>query len=338
MSEAAQSQPGSGSAEERSPDGEVTPGGATTTALAPQPEPKSAALDLPGPTLKVPPLIVVWMALSVGVAGLVGVVGSGSAVLAVFSILAVVMILGAQVRITALRRQAHGLMQRGHKAFSAGNFEVANAELGALAESSGPPELRAQATYFWGLTAMRRGEHRAAKERLASVVDSGWDKRQGLANIAPEIHAFLVIASALEGDLGEAGRRLEAGRRRNFARAPVWFVAEAFVLARGERWRELIDMLDRRSAAIEDTIVGTLMRQLDLLRALALAQLAGDRYRVADESQLLGSVLRGMKYGRFDYLASSWPVMREFMRSHAMLGPTMLAAGSAPDTGRPEPS
>jgi len=130
-----------------------------------------------------------------------------------------------------------------------------------------------------------------------------------------------MVAAVLDGDLEAADHWRAEGHRSPANLERHWFVADAFCLARREQWNALLQLLDRHWDAIEGTVSGVGIRQLQLLRALALTRLHQDEdnYRGLHSGEEIDALLHGIRPGRFDHLSRSWPALREFMAARHLL-------------------
>ncbi|KIG14472.1 hypothetical protein DB30_06815 [Enhygromyxa salina] len=191
-----------------------------------------------------------------------------------------------------------------------------------LASRRTPPNIRPLAAYYRALVAIRRGEFSEARERIHMVVDSGWlGNRKTLQSLAPAVYAAATLASVLDGDLQAAVRWRAEGHRCAADLERHWFVANAFLLARDDAWEQLLRELGSKWDAIEGTVSGAGIRQLQLLEAYALTRLGEreDNYRGVHSGQEISALIHGIRPGRFDYLARCWPELREFMQAHGLL-------------------
>jgi tetratricopeptide (TPR) repeat protein len=191
-----------------------------------------------------------------------------------------------------------------------------------LARRSTPPHTRPLAAFNRALVAFRRGRFAEARARLDAVLESGWlENRRFLQNFAPVVHAAAMLVAVLQGDLEAAERYHSKGRRNAFDLDRHWFVAESFELARRERWTDLLAKFERSWEAIEGTVSGAGIRQLQLLEAYARTRLGAgeDNYRGQHSGEQIHALLHGIRPGRFDHLASQWPELREFMQAFRLL-------------------
>ena len=191
-----------------------------------------------------------------------------------------------------------------------------------LASRSTPANLKPLTAFLRGLVALVKGEHAEARSRLRAVLESGWlANRRTLQSLAPSVYATACLAATLDGDLEAAASWREQGQRSAASLDRHWFVADAFLLARRERWTELLPTLERNWDAIEGTVSGVGIRQLQLLEAYALTRIAEreDNYRGVHSGHEITALLHGVRPGRFDYLAVNWPELREFMQAHGLL-------------------
>jgi hypothetical protein len=191
-----------------------------------------------------------------------------------------------------------------------------------LARRSTPPHTRPLAAFNRGLVALRQARFAEARARLDAVLNSGWlENRRFLQNFAPIVYASAMLVAVLEGDLEAAERYHQEGRRNVFDLERHWFVAESFDLARRGHFTELLAKFERSWEAIEGTVSGAGIRQLQLLEAYALTRLSEreDHYRGLHSGQEIHALLHGIRPGRFDHLAVQWPELREFMAAHRLL-------------------
>lgn len=191
-----------------------------------------------------------------------------------------------------------------------------------LASRRTPPNVRPFAAYYRALVAIRRGEFEQARARLQGAIDSGWfGNRRSLQGLAPAVYASAMLLAVLEGDLNAAERSREEGQRCAANLERHWFVPDSFLLARRSAWAELLRKLETNRDAIEGTVSGIGMRQLQMLEAYALTRLGEreDNYRGHHSGREISALLHGIRPGRFDYLAHRWPELREFMLAHHLL-------------------
>jgi hypothetical protein len=187
-----------------------------------------------------------------------------------------------------------------------------------------PANVRPFAAYYRALVAVRRGEFEQARVRLQAVIDSGWlGDRRALQNLAPAVYASAMLIAVLEGDLASAQRWRDEGQRCAANLERHWFVPDSFLLARRNAWTQLLHKLERNWDAIEGTVSGVGIRQLQMLEAYALARIGEreDNYRGHHSGREISALLHGIRPGRFDYLADRWPELREFMLAHHLLAP-----------------
>jgi multidrug efflux pump subunit AcrA (membrane-fusion protein) len=191
-----------------------------------------------------------------------------------------------------------------------------------LARRATPPHTRPLAAFNRALVALRRARFAEARARLDAVLSSGWlENRRFLQNFAPVVYASAMLVAVLEGDLEAAERYHREGRGNAFDLERHWFVAESFDLARRERFTELLAKFERSWEAIEGTVSGVGVRQLQLLEAYARSRVSEreDHYRGLHSGQEIHALLHGIRPGRFDHLAAQWPELREFMQSHGLI-------------------
>lgn len=193
-----------------------------------------------------------------------------------------------------------------------------------LASRRTPPNIRPLAAYYRALVAARRGEFEQARARLQAVIDSGWlGNRRTLQNLAPAVYASAMLIAVLEGDLAAAERWRDEGQRCAANLERHWFIPDSFLLARRNAWSQLLRKLESNWDAIEGTVSGVGIRQLQMLEAYAVARLGEreDNYRGHHSGREISTLLHGIRPGRFDYLAHRWPELREFMLAHHLLAP-----------------
>jgi hypothetical protein len=191
-----------------------------------------------------------------------------------------------------------------------------------LTRRATPPHTRPLAAFNRGLVALRKGRFAEARARFDGVLASGWlDNRKFLQSFAPAVYASAMLVAVLQGDLEAAARYHRDGRKNPFDLERHWFVAESFDLARRERFSELIAKLERSWEAIEGTVSGVGIRQLQLLEAYARARVGAreDNYRGLHSGDEIHGLLHGIRPGRFEHLAAQWPELREFMQAHRLL-------------------
>lgn len=184
-----------------------------------------------------------------------------------------------------------------------------------------PPHARPLAAFNRALVDLRRARFTQARAQLDAVLDSGWlANRRFLQNFAPAVYASAMLVAVLAGDLEAAERYRREGRRSDFDLERHWFVAESFDLARRGHFTELLSKFERSWEAIEGTVSGAGIRQLQLLKAYALTRVSEreDHYRGLHSGQEIHALLHGIRPGRFDHLATHWPELREFMQSHRL--------------------
>ena len=232
-------------------------------------------------------------------------------------------ILGWSFRRRGDLHRSLALNERARELLDLGRVEEATEQLDELlASRRTPPNIRPFAAYYRALVSIRRGEFADANARLESVIHSGWlANRRSLQSLAPMIYASASLAAALAGDLPLAERWREQGRTSAASLDRHWFVANAFILARKGEWAALVAMLERDWEAIEGTVSGVGIRQLQLLEAYALTRQSEheDNYRGHHAAHDINALLHGIRRGRFAYLAENWPELHEFMQARGLL-------------------
>jgi hypothetical protein len=169
---------------------------------------------------------------------------------------------------------------------------------------------------------MRRGDFDDADARIRAVIASGWlANRRSLQSLAPAVYAAAMQLAVLVGELEQAERWRSEGQRCAANLERHWFVVDAFMLARSDAWEQLLHKLGTDWDAIEGTVSGAGIRQLQLLEAYALTRLGEreDNYRGQHSGHEVNALIHGIRPGRFDYLALRWPELREFMQAHRLL-------------------
>jgi tetratricopeptide (TPR) repeat protein len=225
-------------------------------------------------------------------------------------------------RRTEAQRAITGV-ERGRELLDLNRVDEAEAALDqVLARPATPSHTRPLAAFNRGLVALRQGRFAEARARLDAVLASGWlDNRKYLQNFAPVVYASAMLVAVLEGDLEAADRYHRDGRQNPLDLDRHWFVAEAFYLARSERFTELLTKFERSWEAIEGTVSGSGIRQLQLLQAYALTRVSEheDNYRGQHSGHEVHALLHGIRRGRFANLAAQWPELREFMVANRLL-------------------
>lgn len=219
--------------------------------------------------------------------------------------------------------KALAVNERARELLDLGQVEQAGSLLDELlANRRTPANVRPFAAFYRGLVAMRQGDYDQARARIRAVIESGWlGNRRSLQTLAPAVYASATLAAVLGGELDEADHWRAEGRRCAANLERHWFVPDGFILARRERWNELLTLLERRWDAIEGTVSGVGIRQLQLLKAFALTRLHEheDQYRGLHSGDEVGALLHGVRPGRFDHLATHWPELRDFMAARHLL-------------------
>ena len=222
-------------------------------------------------------------------------------------------------------QRALTLSERARELLELGNVDEAAKLLDDLLTGNrAPPNARPLPAYYRSLVSIRRGEFEQARERLQGVINSGWlENRRSLQSLAPAVYATAMMNAVLEGDLVEAERWRSEGQRCAANLDRHWFIPDIFLLARRNAWTELLRKLETSHDAIEGTVSGIGIRQLQMLEAYALARLGEreDNYRGHHSGREISALLQGIRPGRFDYLARRWPELREFMLAHHLLAP-----------------
>lgn len=226
-----------------------------------------------------------------------------------------------------LRRQSYEVLQacnRGADLLDRGRFDEAERILDhVLQRRRAVTHLQPVAAYHRARIEMYRGNLDDARARLDAVMASGWfAPGRMLQALAPQVQSTLALTAALQGDLDEAELTLAAGKSGPNSLDRWWYLPDAVVALRRNRPAELIERLDQQRDDIEATLSGRGLRQLQLLEALALTELAEreDNYRGMHSGVDIEALVHGLRPGTFDFMAQRWPQLREFMRARRLLG------------------
>jgi hypothetical protein len=228
-----------------------------------------------------------------------------------------------------LRRQTHEVLQacnQGADLLDRGRFDEAERILDdVLFGRRVVTHLQPVAAYHRARLEMFRGNLDGARERLVAVLDSGWFRPgRMLQALAPQVQSMLALTAALQGDLEQAERSIAEGKAGPSSLDRWWYLPDAVVALRRNRAAEVIGRMDEQRDDIEATLSGRGLRQLQLLEAFALARLAEreDNYRGVHSGADVDALLHGLRPGMFDFMAVSWPELREFMQARRLLDAT----------------
>jgi hypothetical protein len=225
-----------------------------------------------------------------------------------------------------LRRQSYEVLQECNRAadlLDRARFDEAQRILDHVLERRrAVTHMQPVAAYHRARIDLYRGNLAGARVRLESIMASGWFAQgRMLQALAPQIQSTLALTAALQGDLDEAERTLAAGKLGPSSLDRWWYLPDAVVALRRNRPAELIERLDQQREDIESTLSGRGLRQLQLLEALALTQLAEreDNYRGMHSGADIEALIHGLRPGSFGFMAESWPQLREFMLARRLL-------------------
>ncbi len=211
-----------------------------------------------------------------------------------------------------------------------------------LVRSAANTPMYAIAIWLRARVALREGEFEFARDRLAMLLDWHWYAPGGRLHAhAAQVRAHLVLCLALAGRLDDAEREREREPRRERgeatleiaergrARNRLWLLADVVLLARRERFAELLDRLDQ-SAEVIPELPRCDRQSLALLHAWASFRQARDEpgFRAPHASldppdSLRSSNLSDPAGSRQNYdeaietLTSAWPELRDFVASRA---------------------
>lgn len=185
-----------------------------------------------------------------------------------------------------------------------------------LIRSAANTPMYAIAIWLRARVAIREGEFADARGRLEMLLGWHWYGRDGLLHAhAPQVRAHLVSCLALEGRLDQAEQQRALADDRREPR--VWLLADALLLARRERFGELLDRLDQRAATIT-TLPRSEAQCLALLHAWASFRIARDEpgFRAPHASVDTPEPLQraGFELEQVEFLTREWPELREFLR------------------------
>lgn len=187
------------------------------------------------------------------------------------------------------------------------------------------PYLHAMSVQYRAMVDLHRGSFDRSAALLQSVIDSGWIQgRRGLMNYHyPVVLGQLAVVRGLQGRTADATELLaEARHRLSEPRKASLLLVEAIVLAREERFDDVIATIDARWSDAEAQLTPVNMRALRLIEAYALERRAGGNYRAeandSDARRALGGA-RPFRPGEFDYLVAEWPELREFLQAHGFV-------------------
>jgi hypothetical protein len=161
--------------------------------------------------------------------------------------------------------------------------------------------------------ALREGEFDDACDRLEMLQRWRWYEHGNLLHAhEPQVRAHLVLGLALAGRLDDA----ELQRGDSSDRGRDWLLTDAVVLARRERFGELLNLLNHRTTLITELAHGD-QQCLAFLHAWASFRLARDepKFRGPHAGLDTPTPLRecGFEFERVEFMTRSWPDLREFI-------------------------
>jgi hypothetical protein len=163
-------------------------------------------------------------------------------------------------------------------------------------------------SYNLGLALHRQGRHQEAIECLAEA-----DRRGGAVNIDGSLASSLALFHGLLGDVATAEVWLTEARQRYAgvaASASPELVSEVTLALRRHQADEVARRFERDWARIEHSRKGETLRPLRLLRAFAVAEVAGN----PEAARPLLAALQPARSSDFAYLATDWPELQGFLR------------------------
>jgi hypothetical protein len=303
--------------------------------VTPESGPSSAALAPLEPSIPAPRGLARKLSLGlVGFAALVAALGgvfwllTGSVAL-VAGVMAFYLVVGSLYLIGAWgsTRWLSRINHVAARALEAGRVAEARTLLDQhLLRSAANTPMYAIAIWLRARVAMREGEFEDARDRLEMLLGWHWYERGGLLHgHAPRVRADLVVCLALVGRLDDAQQERRRGESEGETRsrgpeadahARTWLFADALLLARRERFGELLDRLGQRATLIAQLPCGD--RQcLALLHEWARFRLARDEagFRGPHTDVDMPEPLRevGFEIERVEFMARAWPELREFI-------------------------
>jgi hypothetical protein len=171
-----------------------------------------------------------------------------------------------------------------------------------------PRDVRLVARLNGGIARLRIGEPKAALELLEPIM------RQPLTQALASAEA--AVAHAFLGQLDQAAKCLDRAMTTPGADVHTLVWPRALVAARRGELALLARRLDEKWRELEGSLTGETLRSLTLLRAFALATLAGPR-GPGDAEPLLARV-RPVSQGEFAWLTVGWPELAAFLAANQL--------------------
>lgn len=198
-----------------------------------------------------------------------------------------------------------------------------------LMRSAANTPMYAIAIWLRARVALREGEFDDARSRLEMLLGWHWYERDGLLQAhASQVRAHLVLCLALAGRLDDAERhrgdphdRVPTRGSETDARVRQWLLADAVLLARRERFAELLDRLTQRATMIPE-LPRNDRQWLALLYEWASFRLARDEpeFRGPHAGLDTPEPLRDLSFEieHIEPMARAWPELHEFILRERM--------------------
>ena len=161
-----------------------------------------------------------------------------------------------------------------------------------------------------GVVALRKGEFDRALSLFGAALDAGVH-----GQVAQLLAHQLTTLSALRGDLDDAAGWLAQITSAPPPRVVEPALPEAILGCRRGEHRAVATRLEESWREIDNSLQGEAMRQLRIVRALAISA-QGPR-----EGGGVDGLLAGCKpfvMGEYDFLATQWPEMAMFLQAHVL--------------------
>lgn len=233
------------------------------------------------------------------------------------------------VRLFSRRRRIRGLLRdhdEGLALLAAGELERAREVFeGLCRRGRSMPSLHSLFVYYRGVVALHRGQHEDARGMFLAVLDAGWLSSWAsmLTTHHPRALLSLATCEVLRGDVDAAAAwRARAHAKMSPARRPGLLLIDALIGARRGDHGDVVRRIDAELARAENLLSASQLRALRLVKAFALERLAAGRYRDDARDQEIRQALDGsrpFRPGEFDYLATRWPELAEFLSRHGFL-------------------
>lgn len=207
---------------------------------------------------------------------------------------------------------------------AAGEYDRAAAVFDPLCRRSRrTPTLHSLFVYNRSVLALETGRLESAVEGLRAVVEAGWIRERGtLAIYYPALLGKLALGEALLGQLTAAETWQRRAHRACIpAKSGSLLLVDAVIAARRGNHDALLEHIQTEWTRAENMMTIQQLRTVRLLEAFALAQLQGGEYRrPSRDDELLRALARAREapVGSYDYLATAWPAMREFLEHHGL--------------------